>query len=228
MANPSSTEFDVELLKIPHFRVIPAMLPYVGGDFSSASHGRLLLIGESFYFPSESTAHMDAERWYSLTEASLTIDEIEHIHCRGLLECPWAADGHEMYREINRCLNEHGLEYEERAVSHVAFTNAFFRPASESGGSIRHCSTSLDHGKSREITGAIIRALEPDLVIYLSKFAWDSNGQFLAESMPEVSFEFTSHPTDPFHWNVTSYPHGRSKFMSILKSFFASASLNPA
>lgn len=221
MANPSTNTFDAELLQIGHFQSIPTMLPYVGGDYLSASHGKLLLIGESFYFPEESTIHLDAEHWYSLTEDSLNGDELQYIDCRGLLECPWDAAGHAMYREINRCLDEHRLSFEERAISHIAFANAFFRPASKSGESISHCSTALDHGKSREITKAMIRVLKPDLVIYVSKFAWDSNGRFLAEAMPDVSFEFTSHPADPRHWNVASYAHGRSKFMSILEKFFA-------
>ncbi len=197
------------------------MLPYVGGNYLSPSHGKLLLIGESFYFPEESTIHLDAEHWYSLTKDSLNREELQHIDCRGLLECPWSESGQEMYREINRCLCEQGLTYEERPISHVAFTNAFFRPASASGGSIRDCGEAIDHAKSREITAAMIRALRPDLVVYVSKYAWDSNGCFLAKDMPEFAFEFTSHPADPRHWNVASYAHGRSKFMSVLEKFFA-------
>jgi len=205
------------------------MLPYVGGDYLSPSHGKLLLIGESFYFPDESTIHLDAERWYSLAQDSLNSDELRYIDCRQLLECPWNYAGHAMYREINRCLDEHGLKYDERAISHVAFTNAFFRPATVPGGSIRDCGEAIDHGKSREITAAMIRVLQPDLVIYVSKFAWDSNGRFLAADMPEFSFEFTSHPANPRHWNVASYAHGRPKFMSILEKFFsAGAETRPA
>lgn len=196
------------------------MLPYVGEDYVSSSHGKLLLLGESFYFPEESTIQFDAEGWYSLTEESLNEDELQYINCRCLLECSWNSAGHKMYREINRCLDELGLVYDDRAISHVAFANAFFRPASESGKSIKHCSIRLDHKRSREITEAMIRVLKPDLVIYVSKYAWDSNGCYLAESMSDVSFDFTSHPADPRHWNVASYDHGRRKFMSLLGNFF--------
>jgi hypothetical protein len=220
MANPSSTLFDPLLSEIPHFAAIPAMLPYVGADYASTSHGKLLLIGESFYFPDESTIHRDAERWYELSEADLNGDEVEYICCRGLLECPWGAPGHAMYREINRCLDAHELVYEDRAISHVAFANAFFRPAEVPGGSFKHCGIPLDYEKSRDITEAMIRILQPDLVIYVSKFAWDSSGQFVAQRLPEIPFRFTSHPANPFHWNRKSYEHGRSKFMELLKRHF--------
>lgn len=225
MANPSSTAFDAELLKIPHFAAIPAMLPYVGRDYVSKSHGKLLLIGESYYFPEESDIHLNAEKWYGITQDDLNGDEVIYIHCRGLLECPWNYPGHAMYRELNRCLAVHGLPYEDRAISHVAFANAFYRPAAEAGESIKNCGVPLDHAKSREITEAMIRVLQPDLVIFVSKYSWDSNGRFVAENLPETVFDFTSHPVDPRHWNVSTYAHGRGKFMKILDGHFKSSGL---
>ncbi|MCF7733318.1 MAG: uracil-DNA glycosylase family protein [Akkermansiaceae bacterium] len=220
MANPSSTSFDKELALIPHYQAFPAMLPYVGGDFGASSHWKMLLIGESFYFPPESTIHLDAARWYSETQNSLNADELEYFNCRGLLECPWKADGHQMYREINRCLDSLGLECSERAVSHVAFTNSFCRPAAKSGDSFKHCCTELDRIKSQEVTKAVIDVLNPDLVVYVSKYAWDCVGHNLAELLKDKTFRFASHPAGQFYWNRRGYAHGRPKFIQILQDDF--------
>ena len=218
--NPSSTTFDSALREIQHFQSYPSMLPYVGEDYETGSHRKMLLVGESFYFPEESTVHLDAERWYSQTESALNCAEIEYFGCRGLVECPWKADGHKMYREINGCLATLGLEFKDRPVSHVAYINAYFRPASKNGDSFKHGCTLLDRTKSWDITERVIRAIKPDLVVYVSKYAWDNVGRHLASRLEVPEFRFTSHPADPRHWNRRGYAHGRSKFIQILQDDF--------
>lgn len=222
MANPSSVAFDSNLQKIEHFQSFPSMLPYVGGDYESTDHVKLLLIGESFYFPKESTIHLDAGRWYSESESALALNaaEVEFFGCRGLVECPWKADGHEMYREINRCLDTLGLHYSERAISHVAYMNAYFRPASKHGESFKHGCTPLDRTKSWEITEQVLSAIQPDLVVYVSKYAWDNVGRHLATRLKGPEFRFTSHPAGQFYWNRSGYAHGRPKFIQILQEDF--------
>lgn len=226
MPNPSQTEFDEQLLEIPHLRAFPALLPFVGRDFRADSHCRCLVVGESFYFPDESTIHQNAETWYRSSQEELTDEEISYMNCRGLLECAWEAPGHEMYREINRRLAALSLEGADRPVSHIAFTNAFFRPAAIPGESFRFGCEAVDFEIAAETMKEVIGILNPDLVIYASKWAWDTVGRKVAESLPDVAFEFTSHPASPFWWNRAGYPHGRKKFDQIFKDRFLNSFLD--
>ncbi len=61
--------------------------------------------------------------------------------------------------------------------------------------------------------------LAPDLVIIGSRYAWDAIGSTVAKRFSKTKFDFVSHPTDSFHWDVKSYNHGRAKFMSLLSTW---------
>lgn len=216
MPNQSSTAFDAKLKDIPHYKAFPAMLPFVGRDYSCSTHPKLLLLGESFYFPEDSTIHKDPVSWYSTNQSALNEEEVLYIDCRGLLECDWGSPGHKMYREINNCLEELGLPSQDRPVSHICYTNTFLRPAHESGASFKYCCVDQDIQVSIDVLTRVISALSPAIVIFASKYAWDAVGCRLAGQFTGLTFEFVSHPTDPFHWNVESYDHGRAKFLALL------------
>lgn len=223
--NPSSTSFDQALKEIAHYTSFPAMLPFVGSDYISANHSKLLILGESFYLPRESTLHKDPVQWYSSNQSLLGITEdereteVDWINCRRLLECVWNNGGHRIYREINGCLDEMNLPYSDRPVSNICYTNTFMRPATTEGGSFFKCCVPQDFAMSIEVLAKVISILTPDLVIFASKGAWDSVGKIVAEQVSGTSFDFVSHPADPRHWNVESYEHGRKKFISLLKKW---------
>jgi hypothetical protein len=40
------------------------MIPFVGDDYESSKHKKLLLIDESHYMPEGSTVHHDVNSWY--------------------------------------------------------------------------------------------------------------------------------------------------------------------
>jgi hypothetical protein len=217
--NPSSTNFDSMLKDIPHYKLYPAMMPFVGENYISHNHSKLLLLGESFYFPEDSVTHLNPSLWYSGDQSCLTEGEIEYMHCRNLLECEWKSAGHKMYRELSGCLGELGLEFRDRAVSLVSYTNTFMRPARDSGGSFMHCCSQQDVETSVETLAGIIQVLKPDMVVFTSVYAWNIVGKTLAGRVDGVLMDFVSHPTDPFHWNVESYPNGRKKFISLLQNW---------
>jgi hypothetical protein len=223
MPNSSSKAYDLLLKKISHYKSFLAMLPFVGEDYDCASHSKLLIVGESFYFPEDSTSHHDAAKWYSTNQDSLTPDEVNHIHCRGLLECNWECPGHKMYRELNRCLAELHIPSQDRPVSHICFTNAFLRPASHPGKSFKECCADQDVATSISVLIEVIAALAPELIVFTSKYAWAKVGSTVAERFSGIEFHFVSHPTDSFHWNVKSYDHGRKKFVSLLQKWAENA-----
>lgn len=219
MKNPSIKKFDNQLSAISRLAMIPAMMPYIGADYESSLHKKLLIIGESYYFPDESTIHKNAEAWYRISQTELNEEEVCYIHCRSLIECDWSSAGHKMYRELNSCLNDLRLPMIERSISHIAFMNTFFRPASIPGESFKHYCQALDIEESLRVLPKIIEILSPDLVIFTSKYSWDSIGCSLQISS-SIKRDFVSHPADPFHWNVDSYSHGKAKFIKILNQEF--------
>jgi hypothetical protein len=62
--------------------------------------------------------------------------------------------------------------------------------------------------------------LEPDIVIFASKFSWEVLGGPLTGSFGRARVNFVSHPADPFYWNRKGYSHGREKFIGLLRSEF--------
>ena len=195
------------------------MMPFVGQEYVASSHPKLLLLGESFYFPEDSTSHIDPAQWYSKNQTALNEEEIEYFHCRKLLECEWKSAGHKMYREINGCLDEVGLNFTDRSVSLVSYTNTFMRPARDSGGSFQHCCSQQDVEVSIETLSQIIQSLMPNKVIFASVFAWNTVGKIIAKRFADISIDFVAHPTAHFYWNVESYPNGRKKFISLLQGW---------
>jgi len=128
----SSNQYDDLLSSINHYKRFPAMRPFVGECYSS-SQIKTLLIAESFYLPNECELHKDAGTWYSSDESGLAENEKPWVDCRGLIECDWFADGHFIYRELNRCLLEStGIGFEG-----LAFMNAFQRPSCKEGESFK-------------------------------------------------------------------------------------------
>ena len=216
----SDTRYDQDLAAIDHLSRIPAMMPFVGKDYIHASHKRLLLIGESGYFPPESTCHKSPDDWYRLHQSELNEEELCYLNWRSLIGNEWTHNGHEMYREINRFMREITQSDEPRAVSHAAYVNAFFRPATEPGESIKHSLTSLDIEQGLSTTGEIIDCLQADVVVFLSKFTWDTFGWQLAASKPNVKMEFTAHAADRRWFHRRNYPHAKPKLMEFLQANF--------
>lgn len=217
MKNISLTVYDKELDDIPHFKAFPSMRPYVGPDYSSVEHRRLLIIGESGYFPEESTIHLDPLRWYGASEADLDEEELEYINWRKLVQCLWPHAGHKMYRELNSRISELGMKFTDRPISNVAFINAFQRPASIPGDSFAACCQPKDGEVALMTLNAVIGVLEPEIVIFASKWSWHVLGHQIQATYPSCIFEFVAHPTSPFWWNRRGYPHGKLKLMSILR-----------
>ena len=213
----SSEYFDTLLNQHSHFQRFPKMRPFVGENYIDDSHKKLLLLGESGYFPPNSIIHKDAVSWYENNEKNLTDEECDYYNWRNLVGKAWINNGHEMYRSINRSLKEVLTTNADRAVSHIAYTNSFYRPAEEPGESIKHFCSPLDIEKSLDITSHVIQSLAPDIVVFVTKYSWDNVGWRIAEQFPNIQFEFTAHPADRRWWNRANYEHGKDKFISILE-----------
>lgn len=211
-------EMDKKLKKINHFKNFPSMMPYIGNCYGANGNQKILLIGESNYLPENSRINKNAEDWYQTTEQDLTEEEVEWINCREILECDWKPNGHMIYRELNKNLELHFKNSgNERAMSNVAYMNGFQRPAN-AGDSIKNFLTQIDKDISSDVLNQVIEIIKPDLVLFVSKLAWDELRPMLKID-EKIKVDFTCHPTTGGrYWHKKEYKHGRKKFNKIIKS----------
>ncbi len=214
-------EIQSKLSKIAFYKQFPAMIPFIGDNYNSTKHKKLLLIGESYYLPNETTLHHSATNWYQSNQDQLDEDEIEWIHCNGLLTCDWESDGHHIYRELNSCLFSLGMENNKRAIDEIAYTNYFQRPSEKEGESFKYFCTELDVKKSNEILTSVINILDPEVIIFVSKYSWDIGGRNIISTFNNIVVDFVCHPgTGGRYWHNKEYPHNKNKFIKLLKKNF--------
>ena len=78
-------EYLSQLTKIQHYQNYPEMIPYVGNQYDSLEHKKLLLIGESHFFPNDSTYHLNASEWYKGNHSNLNSEEKKWIDTTQIL-----------------------------------------------------------------------------------------------------------------------------------------------
>ena len=88
---------------------------------------------------------------------------------------------------------------------------------------MKSCVTDIDRDKSLQTIAGTVRVLVPELVIFASRFAAAVFGPALRERFPDLQVEFVCHPGSPFHWRAAGYAHGRTKFLTVLRSSFVVA-----
>lgn len=207
-----------KLSKIGFYQQFPVMVPFIGEYYLSDKHKKLLLVGESYYLPNETVIHHSASNWYKSKQEELDDEEVEWINCHGLLTCDWESNGHQIYRELNKCIFSLKLDKDKRAIDEVAFTNYFQRPAEKEGESFKYFCTEEDIIQSDEILDQVIQIIKPDIVIFVSKYAWDVGGQKIKEKHKNIVVDFVCHPgTGGRYWHNEEYPHNKKKFMQLLR-----------
>jgi hypothetical protein len=217
-----------ELSEIEFYTRFPTMIPFVGDYYISAQHKKMLLVGESFYFPEKSEIHKNAEIWYHSYQSDLTIidgeKESEYVNCEGLLNGEWKSPGHKIYRNLNAAIGKVVPCCKQRPINEIAFTNFFLRPAIENGKSFqldeREGGIDLDLIYSKNVLKDVIDILTPDLIVFVSIYAFKVGSNKLQKLFPDLDIEFVCHPADPFHWQNKNYEHNEDKFLRILKEKF--------
>jgi hypothetical protein len=228
MTNPSSEKFDSLLQEIDHYKSYPNMKPFIGEQYEAPNHRKLLLIGESFYFPKSTSIHLNADTWYSGKQSDLTKEASSEqesplmfwINCRGLLQCSWKAPGHKIYSELNNRLKEVLPTSDQRAVSNIAYMNAFQRPAIEKD-SIKNSIKDIDIEVAIKTINDVLKIIKPEIVIFVSKFSWDTLKSKLTYDKSKTELHFVCHPaTGGLWWNKKNYKNGKQKFMTLLENNF--------
>ncbi len=214
--------FDNALSLIEHFRLHPELLPFVGSHYEKY---RILLVGESHYLP-ENTAVKAASfaQWYeTTTPAEFSTKDLAQMHTRNILQSYFDGNhqgGRSMFHRpayvIYEALGEKNAELDyHQFFQYYSFFNYFQRPELVSGASIRY--TKQDEEQAYTIAVQIFEALQPELIVFLSKKAYRSfynHHQNAREWTDRI--DYTVHPSCPW-WNRNDGKHGANKFRKIIE-----------
>ena len=220
----------MRLKEIEHYKRFPVMLPFIGKNYISNNHKRLLVVAESYYFDKKATDHLDAEKWYSMTEKDIKDQNLlDWINCERLLRevrKKWnPRSGHKIYIEINNGLVLAGVKsatkkkYEE--IEEIAFTNFFLRPAMDGKTFFTNgYKKTIDDEKGLKVFGNVISILKPDIILFVSKRIYDTYGTKLKELFPNENINYVCHPACYRWWNRKTYKFSKYKLIELLKNSF--------
>ena len=228
--NSNIQKLKQQLSEIDFYKQFPMMIPFIGDYYISTNHRRMLLVGESFYLPKSSTIHLDAKAWYQASENQLKTvdgekgkkeDEKEWINCDGLLKCDWNSKGHKIYQELNTWIGKTRLLFKSRPIDEIAFTNFFVRPAIK-GKSIKDykkVDKEIDKEKANEIFKCVLNVLQPNIVIFVSKFAYECVDKTIVKNNKDMVVDYVVHPCSTC-WHCNNAARGKIDFLILLEKHF--------
>lgn len=195
-----------DIVKEGIFERFPELIPYVGENYYSSYHKKLIFIGESNYFPAEFELLVEKIERYG-NSTLLTSDEIQFLHDFVEVfpnEYKWYKEytgkpipqsiksfvgnaidykpfNDNVFGLIKSILKDKNIETEGCGLDQVAFYNYFLRPAVAKGTKKGFKPQALD----REVAGAalcdIIKRLEPQIIVFLSKKAFGEFKKYLED-----------------------------------------------
>lgn len=178
------------------------MKPWIGENYHSRTHKRLLILGESHYLPEDSTVHLDADTWYNKKEQDLSEKEVKWLSTSGIIkknkETNFPNKAHGIYRNVCIEINSNTFNYKlsSQIIDHFAYYNFFQRPAEVTGDSIKV--KDIDKEIAISVLESVINKLDPELIIFISSLAGNAGKDIL--SRREIPFVVTPHPTCAW-WN---------------------------
>lgn len=217
--NKSSIMFDIELDKVEHYQKFPMMRPFVGKNYGEENKRKIMLVAESHYLPPTSTISKDPDLWYRSSQSDLTNDEKAWINTREILQGDYKPAGHMIFRELDLRMSKFMDTSNQRAMSNIVFMNGFQRPAPETGDSIKHFCHPIDYKIGANTIKSVLEIVNPSLVIFVSKLAWDQLRWKLPKDSSGIEYNFVCHPgTGGRYWHNNNYDHGLQKFNSLIQN----------
>lgn len=216
-------KIEEELSNIKHFKLHPELLPFIGSNYNVF---KILIMGESHYIGKHyKDSCFSLDSWYCKETCSYAWEkdnDSEWFNTRGVLNSflsGYKARAYSMFRKPSEVLKE-SIEKkcrisvtDEDAFESFAFFNFFQRPEIHMGKSISD--TSDDQQKAVEIFNDIIRVIQPNKIIFLSKKAYEVFTGSESSLLVEDKIEYVMHPTCR-HWSEDS---GEKKFRGIVDDY---------
>lgn len=174
----SNTSYDKTFLSIPFYDSHRYMLPFVGDNYVSTKHRKLLLVGESHYLPENSTIHHDIDAWYAGT---IDIKEKEQDWCNTRNSRQYG------YGEFEKIIVGDLLKFFPSGFNEIASYNYFLRPANQTETFKKIC-TKVDREIAVKNFHNVLDILSPDLIIFASLYVfdlaeWKDYPEFLGEGL---------------------------------------------
>ncbi|GAB4200463.1 MAG: hypothetical protein Fur0023_03860 [Bacteroidia bacterium] len=218
-----NTKYDAQLKQIPHYQKFPQMLPFIGDNYDNICGGKvkILVLGESHYFPKESNIHTDAKKWYNeISEKDLNEIEKDWIDTREIVEGEWKSLSHLIFALINEALAQFKqFQFEgKKSIQGIAFMNAFQRPSVEED-SIKNIhdedneQKDIDVQESCKVLKKVIEIIQPNLVIVVSKYTW-----YNLSNCIEIKKDCTNHTAAKYNNGWWISEDGRDKFINTVQN----------
>lgn len=211
-----TTQFDGLLGMIPHYQSYPRMMPFVGSKYGQYGP-KILLVAESHYLPPEVTVHLDADKWYSGTEAELRPeDKPGWFNTRNILNKnagKWNKKGHTIYRHLEAALIEAGFPESDNTFQYVAFMNGFQRPAVSK---LSINATPRDVEVSSQTIQSVIDVLKPDHLVFVSTKAKRYLGKNLS-----IKHDVVPHPASAWWYRPSKRGSGKEQFVRLITDFMS-------
>lgn len=203
----------------------PELVPAWGNHFwrEDRAHKKMLLIGESNYFDDADIPYSDflqPQEWYRNPDAKL----IPEYRKTDVGNWKTYKTFTRVYDCMNRILDENHIEHEEDALCESAFYNYFLRPAHNTGRKKQFVPQPVDLDVAGEALTGIIRVLSPDLIVFLSKLAYNSFLKYCSEKnivWEGIVIEQVNHPASwRFHNAEKSACYGKVKLEGLLRKYW--------
>ena len=200
--------YDNRLLKNEFLKRHNECLPFIGEKYDDS---RLLLVGESHYVEKEDVGYVDRQDYYEISYDDLPKGKYKgYINTRDVFK--YRASNKKYFEsffsniatEIAIIINHTSkvsLDQKRKAMQQFAFINYYKRPSYERGKTIRELTTQ-DNMIAYDISCYIMDVLDPNLIVFVSKKAYDSflNSDRNKQMRSKYRIESVSHPSCAW-WN---------------------------
>ena len=197
----------------------PELVPAVSEHYwrEDGKHKKLLLIGESNYFNDNDVPESDflnSEKWYTGADAKLS-PEKRKTDVSNYISYPTF---NKVFNIMDEVLDESGIEHLD-GLGEAAFYNYFLRPAYDNGTEKGFDAQFIDETVAGEALVGIIDVIFPEVVVFLSKKAYDSFISYCktkGQTFDGIMMDCVSHPASIW-WNRDEGVYGKVKFKNLLK-----------
>lgn len=214
--------------RVIHFRNYNQLLPWVGIEYSTIDHKRLLVIGESHYLPKKSTVHNTLD-WYA-TAKELTHKEKSWLSTRGAVSCgidqKYGHKGKLIFSNVEKAILKTNFKplNKENLFRYFSYYNFFQRPAEERI-SIEETTTDLNF--AFETFNIVTDILKPELVCFVSVKAYkafmnkkDKDYDFIIDYFPHPARAWWNKESKAYKFGGVNNLKGKEKFKRFINTYF--------
>lgn len=212
-----------EIVKEGVFERFPELIPAVGDNYYRKDniHGKMLLIGESNYFNEAdilTSDFNDEKKWYLVSDAKL----IPVYRKKDVSNWIGYKTFNKVFKIMDKTLAITEVEYSDYLLQEASFYNYFLRPAHKKGSNKGFNPLNIDKEVSGIALSGIIKRLNPNLVIFLSKKAYTEFEKYCKRNdifYEDIIIEYVSHPASIW-WNRYGGIQGKAKLEQLLKEYW--------